>query len=37
MTMSTFAAGLIIVAVTATLELLNKENERKADEFLRFE
>ena len=31
MTMSTLSAGIIIVAVTALLELLETENEKKED------
>ena len=37
MTMSTLSAGIIIVAVTALLELLETENEKKAEKFLNFE
>ena len=37
MTVSTLSAGIIIVAVTALLELLEKDNKQKAEEFLNFE
>lgn len=33
MTMSTFAAGLLIAVVSATLELLHKEHEKEREEF----
>lgn len=36
MTISTFAAGIIIIGVTALLEVLEKDNEKKAEEFLNF-
>ena len=36
MTISTLSAGIIIVAVTALLELLETENEKKTEEFLNF-
>ena len=34
MTLSTFAAGVAIVAITAYLKLLEKEDEKKEEEFL---
>lgn len=33
MTMSTFAAGLLIVVVTASLELLHKDHEKEREKF----
>lgn len=36
MTVSTLAAGIIIIGVTALLEVLEKDNEKKAEEFLNF-
>lgn len=37
MTLSTFSAGFLIVVVTVALELLEKDNKAKAEEFLNFE
>ena len=37
MTISTFAAGLVIVSVTLLLEVLEKDNKRREEEFLNFE
>ena len=36
MTLGTFGAGLAIVAFTVLVELLEKDNEKKAEEFLNF-
>lgn len=37
MTISTLSAGFLIVVVTVALELLEKDNKRKEEEFLNFE
>lgn len=37
MTLSTFSAGFLIVVVTVALELLEKDNQRRNEEFLNFE
>lgn len=36
MTLGTFGAGLAIIAFTILVELLEKDNERKSEEFLNF-
>lgn len=36
MTISTVAAGIIIVGVTALVEVLEKDNKQKAEKFLNF-
>lgn len=37
MTLSTFSAGLLITIIAVSLELLDKDNKKKADEFMNME